>query len=85
MNYLSPLILGAAGLIIIMFFINQGNLLNRDNNVYVRYIACALSIEPEERTEEVIEACWDHVIEEANREVHRYDKEEDMHPWLKSQ
>lgn len=73
-----------AGMLILITTVNNTHDTSKDNNVYVRYIACALSVPPEDRTKQIINNCWNHVIEEAGREVHRYDDiEDDNHYWLK--
>jgi hypothetical protein len=82
MSYIAPVVLSVAAVLVIVFFINSTNQVDKDNNVYVRYIACALSVEPSERSKSVISNCWDHVIEEAGIDVHRYDEIEDNHHWL---
>jgi hypothetical protein len=82
MSYIAPVVLSVAAVLVIVFFINTTNQVNKDNNVYVRYIACALSVEPSARSREIIARCWDHVIEEAGHVVHRYDEIEDNHYWL---
>lgn len=85
MRYLAPLVMVVAAVMIIAFLIDRTREVSKDNNVYVRYIACALSVDPDIRTPEVIAGCWDHVIEEADHDVHRYDEQSDLHPWLKQQ
>lgn len=82
MHYVAPVVIASAAILLTAFFLNDGNSTSKDNNVYVRYIACALSVDPEVRTPDVIKGCWDHVIEESGREVHRYDEIEDNHYWL---
>lgn len=78
-----PVTLVLIGVFIALYFINQSLNTSRANNVYVRYIACALSVDPMKRTDKIIDQCWTHVIHETGVDVHRYDKDEDMHPWLK--
>lgn len=86
MFYIAPVIFTAAGLMIILAAITSSGSTTRDNNVYVRYIACALSVAPDKRTDTVIEDCWDHVIKEAGREVHRYDDNSyPAHFWLRGE
>lgn len=82
MHYVAPVVIAAAAILVTAFFLNEGNQTSKDNNVYVRYIACALSVDPQQRNQKVINQCWDHVIEEADREVHRYDEQGSLHPWL---
>ena len=87
MQKLALILIMIAGILAVFFILTsltrtQG--VSKDNNVYVRYIACALSVDPEERRREIIKDCWDHVTEEADREVHRYDNiEDDNHFWFK--
>ncbi len=84
MRVVAPLILFLAGMLVVVSIVNSTHDTSKDNNVYVRYIACVLSVPPADRSDEVIEQCWDHVIEESNREVHRYDSiGNDNHYWLK--
>lgn len=85
MKYLAPLVIAVAAVLIIAFLIDRGQIVNKDNNVYVRYIACALSVDPAKRDADIIAKCWDHVIKESGHEVHRYDEVGDLHPWLKSE
>jgi hypothetical protein len=86
MRYVAPLVIAAAAVLMTAFFLNEGNRTSSDNNVYVRYIACALSVAPDKRDDAVIEACWDHVIKESGNDVHRYDNiEDDNHFWLRDQ
>lgn len=70
----------SAAILLIFFISRNSDRIAQYNNVYSRYTACVLSVE--DRTEEVIGGCWDHVIEEAGRDVHRYDQIEDRHYWL---
>lgn len=85
MKYLAPLVLVVAAVMIIAFLIDRTREVSKDNNVYVRYIACALSVPPEIRDSEIIGKCWDHVIKESGHDVHRYDEVGDLHPWLNQQ
>ncbi len=82
MMYLAPLVMVTAAVLIIAFLINQSQQVTKDNNVYARYVACALSVDPSKRTDKIISGCWDHVIKEAGHEVHRYDEVSEKHPWL---
>lgn len=85
-QHLTPLILVVAAVLVIAFLIDSIKSITRDNNVYVRYVACALSVDPEKRDSAVIKDCWDHVIKDANRKVHRYDDNNyPEHFWFREQ
>ncbi len=84
MALVSPVILVVAGILILGFLITNNTNIGKDNNVYVRYVACILSVEPAKVTDAVISGCWDHVTQEIGREVHRYnDANYEKHFWLR--
>lgn len=74
MKYLAPIVLVMAAVLIIAFLIDKTSAVGKDSNVYIRYVACALSIPPEVRDTKIIDECWAIVTKEAGHTVRRYDQ-----------
>lgn len=68
-----PWALVLVGFIIAYSFISNVGKTSKENNVYVRYTACILSIKPSARGDKEINGCWDRVTTEAKFSPQRYD------------
>jgi hypothetical protein len=63
-----------SAIIMVAFIGTQISKQYRANETYTRFTTCVLSIPPRERTQSLIDRCWDRVIADTNVDVIRYDK-----------
>lgn len=71
---IAPLVLLAAGTLLIFAIANSDNNTTTENNAYIRVSNCVLSIPATDRTQQDIEQCYQEVEEDLSleSELHRY-------------
>jgi hypothetical protein len=72
-----PGLIIAAGFFLtyVLIFNTNAKEVSRENNAYIRGVACILSINAAGRSQNDIERCWRAVQKETGIPVRRYDKE----------
>lgn len=73
-NKIAPVVLVAAGLVLIAFFVIQSGATNTENNGYVRVINCIISIPATKRTQTDINNCYADVEKELGIHLQRYNR-----------
>jgi hypothetical protein len=69
-----PLIGVIIGFFLVYAGIHTNRRISRENQTYDRGVACIVSINAKDRSQDQIERCWEQVQKDTGVEIKRYDK-----------